>query len=84
MWTRPHSPLQTPALRNGPRQPQASVQRKLPVNADSRILLAGIGFVDAVEGLDQITKPRVFFMALPLRLHRVTASWTRAIVLEER
>ena len=50
---------------------------------DSRVLLAGIGLIDAPTGLDQITKPRVFFIGLPLRMHRVTASWTRAIVLEE-
>lgn len=53
-------------------------------NPDAAFLLAGVGMVDCVEGLHQITRPRVFFIALPLRLHRVTASWTRAIVLEER
>lgn len=55
-------------------------QRPTP---DSRILLAGIGLIDAPTGLDQIKKPRVFFIGLPLRMHRITASWTRAIVLEE-
>ena len=48
-----------------------------------RLLLAGIAFLDALTGLHQITKQRVFLIALPVRMQRVTASWTRAIVLEE-
>ncbi len=52
-------------------------------DADSRLLLAGIPVVDALLGLDQIRKPRVFFIALPMKLRRVTAFWTRAIALEE-
>ncbi|SVE04463.1 uncharacterized protein METZ01_LOCUS457317, partial [marine metagenome] len=28
-------------------------------------------------------KPRVFFIGLPVKIKRVTASWTRAVVLEE-
>jgi kynurenine formamidase len=48
------------------------------------MLLAGIPILDAVTGLDQITKPRVFFIGLPIKMRRVTASWARAIVLEER
>lgn len=51
-------------------------------DADYRLLLAGIPMVDAPLGLDQITKPRVFFMALPAKLRRVTAWWTRAVALE--
>ena len=39
--------------------------------------------VDALLGLDQIQKERVFFIALPVKLRRVTASWARAIALEE-
>ena len=46
-------------------------------------LLANIPIVDAIAGLHQITKPRVFFIALPVKLRRTTASWTRAIALEE-
>ncbi len=53
-------------------------------DADGRLLLAGIALADMLKGLHQIRKPRVFFIALPVRLHRVTASWTRAIALEER
>lgn len=52
-------------------------------DSDCRLLLAGIPMVDAPLGLDQITKPRVFFMALPTKLRRVTAWWTRAVALEE-
>ena len=52
-------------------------------DSDGRFLLAGIAYLDALTGLDQITKPRVFFIGLPVRLRRVTASWTRAIVLED-
>lgn len=52
-------------------------------NADGKLLLAGIPIVDALLGLDQIQKPRVFFIALPVKLRRVTAFWTRAIALEE-
>lgn len=52
-------------------------------DSDYRLLLAGIPMVDAPLGLDQISKPRVFFMALPTKLRRVTAWWTRAVALEE-
>ena len=52
-------------------------------NYDAKILLAGIGLIDGPRGLDQIKKPRVFFIGLPVRMHRITASWTRAIALEE-
>jgi len=50
---------------------------------DGKLLMAGIPLVDDVVGLSQITKPRVFFIGLPLKMKRVTASWARAIVLEE-
>lgn len=49
---------------------------------DARLMRGGIAIVDAIHGLDQITQPRVFFIALPLRMRRVTASWTRAVALE--
>ena len=52
-------------------------------DSDCRLLLAGIPMVDAPLGLDQITRPRLFFMALPAKLRRVTAWWTRAVALEE-
>ena len=48
------------------------------------MLLGGVGMIDDLVGLDQIVKHLVFFIALPVRMHRVTASWTRAIVLEEQ
>ena len=51
--------------------------------ADAKLLLAGVGLIDAVTGLGQITSPRVSFIGLPVRMHKVTASWTRAIALEE-
>lgn len=47
------------------------------------MLLAGVAYLDALFGLRQISKPRVFIMGLPVKIRRVTASWTRAIVLEE-
>jgi kynurenine formamidase len=50
---------------------------------DPQFLLAGIPMLDALFGLDQITRPRVFFIALPVKLRRVTACWARAIALEE-
>ena len=53
-------------------------------DTDGRLLLAGIAMADTLKGLHQIRKPRVFFIALPVRVHRTTASWTRAIALEER
>ena len=46
------------------------------------MLLAGIPVIDGIQGLSQITKPRVFFIALPVRMRRVTAFPTRAIALE--
>ena len=52
-------------------------------SADHKCLVNGIVMIDFLHGLRQITKPRVFFMALPLRMRRVTASPTRAIALEE-
>jgi kynurenine formamidase len=52
-------------------------------DGDGRLLLAGIAFLDGLTGLRQIQKPRVFLIALPVRMRRVTASWARAIVLEE-
>lgn len=51
---------------------------------DWKLCKAGIPIVDCVVGLDQITKPRVIFMALPVKMRRVTAAWCRAIALEER
>lgn len=53
-------------------------------DSDGKMLLAGIPILDAVTGLEQITKPRVFFIGLPIKMRRVTASWARAIVLEEK
>ena len=51
-------------------------------DADCKLLQAGIAMVDALLGLNQIRKPRVFFIALPVKMRRVTASWVRAIALE--
>ena len=52
-------------------------------DSDCRLLLAGIPMIDSIRGLDQITKQRVFFIALPLKIRRITAFSTRAIALEE-
>tara|TARA_Y100000588_G_C14079008_1_gene849297 strand:- start:232 stop:906 length:675 start_codon:yes stop_codon:yes gene_type:complete len=53
------------------------------IDAERKLLEKGIPMVDALKGLDQIQKERVFFIALPLKMQRVTAAWTRAIALEE-
>ena len=53
------------------------------VAAERKLLAAGIPTADALFGLEQVRKKRVFFIALPVKLRRVTASWTRAIALEE-
>ncbi len=52
-------------------------------DSDCRLLMAGIPVIDSLQGMDQIKRERVFFIALPIRMHRVTASPTRAIALEE-
>jgi len=36
--------------------------------ADWKLCKAGIPIVDCVTGLDQIKKPRVFFIALPVKI----------------
>ena len=51
--------------------------------ADAKFLAAGVGMIDALLGLDEIKKPRVFFMAVPPKLRRVTAATIRAVALEE-
>jgi len=52
-------------------------------DAGAKLLLAGVGYIDVPMGLSRITRPRVFFIGLPVKIQRVTASWTRAIVLKE-
>ncbi len=52
-------------------------------DADCKMLLAGIPLIDGLLGLEQIEKERVFFISLPLKMKRVSATWTRAIALEE-
>ena len=54
-----------------------------PDVTDCKLLGAGIAIVDDATGMAQITKPRVFFIALPARMRRVSALWVRAIALEE-
>jgi len=54
-----------------------------PGDADCKLLLAGITMVDDLKDLDRIKKPRVFFMALPMKLRRVTAISVRAVALED-
>jgi kynurenine formamidase len=55
-----------------------------PDGGDARLLRGGVAFLDNIHGLDQITRSRVFFIGLPVRIRHVTAFWTRAIVLEEK
>ncbi len=54
-----------------------------PTFGDTRMMLGGIAMIDGPIGLSQIKKPRVFVIALPVKMRRVTASWTRFIALEE-
>lgn len=55
-----------------------------PGATDYKLLQAGIPMIDAVRGLDQIKKTRVFFISLPVKMRRVSAFPTRAIALEEK
>ena len=52
--------------------------------AERKLLERGIPTIDALYDLAQIRKKRVFFIALPVKMQRVTAAWTRAIALEEK
>ncbi len=52
--------------------------------ADYKLLRAGIPILDAPIGLNRIKRRRVFFMALPVRMRRVSAAWCRAVVFEEK
>ena len=53
-------------------------------DSDHKLLQSGIIFIDGLQGLHKIKKKRVFFIALPVRISRITASWTRAVALEEK
>jgi arylformamidase len=53
-----------------------------PGYSDERLLSAGIPLLDGPFDLARLRAPRVFVIALPLRVRRMTASWTRAIALE--
>ena len=53
------------------------------LEAERQLLAKGVALVEGLCRLDQLTKPRVFFMALPMRIQRTSAAWTRAIALEE-
>ena len=53
-------------------------------DAERKLLERGIPTIDALYNLAQIRKKRVCFIALPVKMQRVTASWTRAIALEEK
>ena len=54
------------------------------IDAERKLLERGIPTIDALYNLAEIRKKRVFFIALPVKMQRVTASWTRAIALEEK
>ena len=54
------------------------------LGAEKKLLECGIPTIDALYNLSEIRKKRVFFIALPVKMQRVTASWTRAIALEEK
>jgi arylformamidase len=53
-------------------------------DADCRLLLSGIQMIDAPLGLHKLTKRRVFFMAVPIKMRRITACTVRAVALEEK
>lgn len=52
--------------------------------SDARLLQAGVIVADGLTGLHQIRRQRVLFIGLPLRMQRVTATWVRAVALEEK
>jgi len=52
--------------------------------SDARLLQAGVIVADGLTGLHQIRRERVLFIGLPLRMQRVTATWVRAVALEEK
>ena len=62
-------------------------QEKLPAPQNSpvkRILLgANVPIVHPLVNIDSLTKTRVFYISMPLRMTKMEASFTRAIALEE-
>jgi len=48
------------------------------------LMSKGALFVEIVDNLDKITKPRFFVMALPYKVQGLDSSFCRAIVIEER
>jgi len=48
------------------------------------ILMRETTFLEIVSGLEKITKPEFFVMALPVLIKGLDSSWCRAIVIEER
>jgi len=48
------------------------------------LMSKGVVFVEIVDNLDKITKPRFFVMALPYKVQGLDSSFCRAIVIEER
>jgi len=49
---------------------------------EAKLFSAGVVVTDGLTNLDQIRKPRVFYIGLPVKIRRLTAFWTRAIALE--
>ena len=62
-------------------------QEKLPAPKNSpvkRILLgANVPIVHPLVNIDSLTKARVFYISMPLRMTKMEASFTRAIALED-
>jgi arylformamidase len=50
----------------------------------SNMLKNDIPVIEGLANLDAITKERVFYIGLPLRVHGLDSSWIRAIALEEK
>ena len=48
------------------------------------LMKKGTVFVEIVDNLDKITKPRFFVMALPYKVQGLDSSFCRAIVIEEK
>jgi len=48
------------------------------------LMSKGVVFVEIVDNLDKITKPRFFVMALPYKVQGLDSSFCRAIVIEEK
>jgi len=48
------------------------------------LLRRDIPIIERLAHLDEVRKPRVFFVCLPLRIHHLDSSWIRAVAFEPK